>query len=116
MITWTVPATVTRVIDGDTLVCDLDLGWGIWVHERRVRLAGVNCPEMDTPEGLAAKGFVEELVREHGRRITVISHSLDKYGRVLGEVYLGDFTKLTGSAKGLSGLLLAAGHAVPMRS
>jgi endonuclease YncB( thermonuclease family) len=110
MTTWTVPARVSRVIDGDTLVCDLDLGWGLWLHDRRVRLAGVNCPEMNTLEGEAARLYVTELLAEVKWQVTVVSHSLDKYGRVLGEVRLGE-----NEATNLSAFLLADGHAVPMK-
>lgn len=110
MTTWTVPATVKRVIDGDTLVCDLDLGWGVWQHDRRVRLAGVNCPEMNTPAGELARKFVIDLLTDCRWEVTVVSHSLDKYGRVLGEVRLGE-----NEVTNLSALLLAEGHAVPMR-
>lgn len=109
MTTWTVPALVKRVIDGDTLVCDLDLGWGLWLHDRRVRLAGVNCPEMNTPSGEAARLFVINEMIGVKWTVAVISHSLDKYGRVLGEVRFDE------AGEYLSVLLLAAGHAVPMK-
>ena len=38
-------ATITAVIDGDTLVADIDLGFGIWRKGRKIRLLGCNCPE-----------------------------------------------------------------------
>lgn len=101
MTTWTVPATVVRVVDADTLECDLDLGWRI-TYRAKVRLAGVNAPEMSTPEGKAARAWVAEVLIA---QVTVVSHSLDKYGRVLGEVRVGDWDLATA--------LLEAGHAVP---
>lgn len=104
MTTWTVPGRVTRVIDGDTLVCSLDLGWGVWKLDTRVRLAGINCPEMNTEEGRRAFEFTLSLALMG--EVTVVSKSLDKYGRVLGEVWLPDRRKL-------NDLLLEAGHATP---
>lgn len=113
---WTVPATVLRVVDADTLDVSLDLGWHITLHAK-VRLAGVNAPELATAAGKAARDWVvSQLLRlpngdiAEYRPVTVVSHSLDKYGRVLGDVFVGP--AVTGTS--LSGLLLAAGHAVPM--
>ena len=49
-------ATLVRVIDGDTYVLDIDLGF--YVHTvQHVRLAGIDCPEHNTPEGIAAAVF-----------------------------------------------------------
>lgn len=106
MTVWTVPGVVRRVIDGDTIVCDLDLGWSCWMIGRSVRLAGVNCPELPTAEGIAARTFTESLCAL--ALVTVESHSLDKYGRVLGVVRLGD-------GRSLADELLRAGHAVVMK-
>ena len=95
--TWTVPATITRVIDADTLAADLDLGWRVWMRDVHIRLAGLNAPELSTPEGRAARVWVFNRlnglmpVGDSGPLrvpVTVQSQSLDKYGRVLGVVYL----------------------------
>jgi endonuclease YncB( thermonuclease family) len=110
MTTWTVPARVTRVVDGDTLVADLDLGWGIWHIGAKVRLAGINCPEMGTPEGHAAREFALDLLPVvlgapgGWVPVTITSKALDKYGRTLAEVTLPD-------GRSLRVALLAAGHA-----
>lgn len=102
-LTWTVPAAVMRVIDGDTVRLTLDLGW----HTFRVencRIARINAPELNTPEGKAAKAYAEERLPA-GTAVTFVSRELDKYGRPLGDVIRNgvDF----GAA------MLAAGHAVP---
>lgn len=106
MTTWTVPARVIRVIDGDTLECDLDLGWKI-TYRAKVRVTHVNCPELPTQAGIAARGFtIAYLGFRAGTappEVTVISKSLDKFGRVLGEV--------TTYAGPLSAALIEAGHA-----
>ncbi len=50
---WTYGATLVRAIDGDTYVFDIDLGFYITTRQH-VRLAGIDCPEIGTPEGKAA--------------------------------------------------------------
>ncbi|MEP4203737.1 MAG: thermonuclease family protein [Parvibaculum sp.] len=42
-------AKVTRIIDGDTIVADIDLGFDVWRHDERLRLAGVQTPEKNEP-------------------------------------------------------------------
>lgn len=105
MTTWTVPATVVRIVDGDTLILDLDLGWDIHRPLERCRLARCNAPEMSTPEGVAARDYVVGLL-PIGTAVTFVSKRLDNYGRPLGEV---DF-----AGGNLTDLLLGSGHAVPM--
>lgn len=111
MTIWTVPAQVVRVVDGDTLVMDLDLGWKIWRMGERCRLSGINAPEMDTEAGQAAAEFVQELLdmdhpTPYPAQVTFVSRSLDKYGRPLGIVRLAD-------GRILNDLILSAGHATP---
>ena len=43
-------ATLVRVIDGDTVDCDIDLGFGVWLKNQRVRLYGINTPETRTKD------------------------------------------------------------------
>jgi len=81
-------ARVTRVIDGDTLALDLDLGLGIHAHLPRARLSGVDCPELPTPEGIAAANFTTRWVAEHGPVFNVVTSKdrRDVYGRYLVSV------------------------------
>jgi len=39
--------TLDRVIDGDTIDVNIDLGFDVWLHKQRVRLAGIDTPESD---------------------------------------------------------------------
>lgn len=48
-------ATLVRIIDGDTVSLDVDAGFGIWLRGERFRLAGINAPEMNTPEGQVSR-------------------------------------------------------------
>lgn len=86
MTEWTVPAVVNRVVDGDTVYVTLDLGWHISLYSS-VRLAGIDTPEMNTDAGKVAKVRAEQILTV-GLVVTVVSHKLDKYGRILGTVVL----------------------------
>ena len=61
-------ASLVKVVDGDTIDVDLDLGFGVWLKKQRVRLYGINTPESRTRDleekkrGLAAKDRVIELI------------------------------------------------------
>lgn len=101
-------AQVVRVIDGDTLVLDIDLGLSVTARAV-VRVAGVNAPELPTPAGEAAKAFVEELVTARGAGVLVrtVKDRREKYGR-----YLADISWPPDQA-GLAELLLTSGNAVP---
>jgi micrococcal nuclease len=114
---WTVPGKVVRVVDGDTLVLLLDLGWHI-SYEARCRLIGVNAPELDTDEGVAARLWVIDRLGSAGAHgvnvpepVTLVSHALDKYGRPLGQVLV---STPQGETFDLGLELLESGHAVPM--
>ncbi len=105
--TWSVPGTVLRVIDGDTLTATLDLGWGVQYAKATIRLAAVNCPERSEQAGRDAAAFTTALLPA-GTGIVVRSHSRDKYGRVLATVEF--------AGTDLATELLAAGHATAYRS
>jgi endonuclease YncB( thermonuclease family) len=86
--TWTVPGEILRVVDADTYEINLDLGWKI-TYRAKVRLAGINAPEIATAEGREARDWITAQLRLGSgefRPVTVVSHSLDKYGRVLGSI------------------------------
>lgn len=102
MTTWTVPATVLRVVDGDTVRLLLQLGWHL-TFEANVRVIGVNAPELGTEEGKQAKAYAQTLLPA-GSEVTFVSKQLDKYGRPLGTINCrgADF----------GALMRLAGHAV----
>ena len=108
MTDWSVPATVTRIVDADTIVVTADLGWRI-NYKTSVRLFGINAPELNTAAGQAALHFVQAILQP-GDEITLVSHKLlgqtEKYGRVLASITLPD-------GRDLSTLLLQSDHAVP---
>lgn len=71
-------ARVVRVVDGDTVLLDVDLGF--YVHVRMsCRLAGINAREHNQPGGAEATAHLAALLME-GESVTVGSVSADKYG------------------------------------
>jgi micrococcal nuclease len=81
-------AYVERVVDGDTVDLTIDLGFYTYVL-KRVRLSNINAPERFTEEGKIAKAFVENALAV-GMEVVVQTQldSKDKYGRVLGEIFI----------------------------
>ena len=109
-------ARVKRVVDGDTLVCRVDLGFRTF-RTVRFRLAYIDCPEIGTSEGIAARDFVVEELK--GLDFVMIhSVGLDMYGRDLAEVFYSpkshDPKWVINKGLYLNQEILDAGHAVPM--
>lgn len=82
---YTFKAHVQRVIDGDTLLCNVDCGFGIWSRQR-LRLKGIDAPEINTVSGLKAKRFVEQAFSSCAF-IIVKTFRADKYGRYLADIF-----------------------------
>lgn len=77
--TFQYPAQVVRVIDGDTVIMDVDLGFGIWIHEQSFRLLGINAREKSDVGGPEAKANLTALLPP-GTRVLATSVKTDKYG------------------------------------
>ncbi len=118
-------ASIERIIDADTFKVNFDLGFKTHLSHT-IRLRGLDCPEIKTKEGVAAKNFVQSYIKE-ADRILVRSSRDDKYGRFLADVFIlsPSFVKegavkqpLQPNAKPelifLNNLLLEHGHAVRM--
>ena len=102
-------AKCLRVVDGDTIDAQIDLGFD--THKViRIRLVGINAAESRTKDleekarGLAAKQFVKDILKKHHNKFILESQGVGKYGRCLGEIFLGDVK--------LNDLLISEGHAV----
>ena len=114
-------ATLLDVVDGDTVDVDIDLGFGIWMKDERVRIMGIDTPESRTRDlvekkfGLAAKKRITELL---GEGTCVLKTQVGrggedmrgKFGRVLGDftVYYSDTDSYTLVTK----IMINEGHAV----
>lgn len=82
---YTYSATVYEVTDGDTFWAVVDLGFG-FTTKQKLRLRGIDAPELPTEEGLEAKAFVQERLKS-GQKIIICSTRSDKYDRYLADVY-----------------------------
>ena len=82
-------ALVERVIDGDTIWAVIDIGFGTKVREK-LRLRGLDCPELGTPEGEAAKRFVAKLLGPGSPILLRTTPSEDKYGRYVADIFFDD--------------------------
>lgn len=86
-------AAVVRIVDGDTLVADIDLGFELSMRHT-LRLLNIDAPEMHAPDAgvrLAAIKATSELGRMiAGRSIYVRTHKSDSFGRYLAEVWTLD--------------------------
>lgn len=74
--------SVTRVVDGDTLIANCNK------TELRIRLCGIDAPEMRQPGGQESKQFVRRLFQDHGDQVSITPISVDLYGRTIAEVFI----------------------------
>lgn len=97
-------ATVLRIVDGDTLHLDVDLGFDVR-RKDSFRLAGLNAPEMSTAEGEAARDWLVDQLHGHDT-ITITTHKdkREKYGRYLATLWLNN--------ESVNVAMIEAGHAV----
>jgi micrococcal nuclease len=85
---------INKVVDGDTVDLDIDLGFGITITQR-VRLKGINAAETKTlnleekTKGLVAKEWLKTELSKNGEW-TIQTFKEDKYGRILGVLHYGN--------------------------
>lgn len=86
-------AKLIKIIDGDTIDAEIDLGFNVKI-KKRIRFLGINAPEIRTKDldekraGLAVKSRLESIFDDSEGVFKLKSHGIDKYGRVLGEIYI----------------------------
>ena len=106
---------IVKIVDGDTVDVDIDLGFGVWLKDERVRVMGIDTPESRTRDkvekkfGLAAKEKLKSLLGKSGVLKTQVNKNGEdmkgKFGRVLGDfLYKG---------KSVSKIMCREGFAVP---
>jgi micrococcal nuclease len=111
---YTYSAKLIRVIDGDTVDLEIDLGFDISIRQR-LKLYGVDTPDSrsvnsDTKQkGLEAKQRLTELLPRQFK-ITTILNKRGKYGRVLGTIFLTE--KDSGNEVNVNELMVTEGHAI----
>jgi micrococcal nuclease len=83
---------IVKVVDGDTVDVDIDLGFGVWMHNERIRLYGIDTPESRTRDleekkyGLLAKEYVLKALPIGSEQILItMKDKTGKFGRILGK-------------------------------
>ena len=109
-------AKILRVVDGDTVDVDIDLGFGIVLANERVRIMGIDTPESRTSDktekvfGLAAKARLKDLLGKESILKTQVSKKGEdmkgKFGRILGDFVASDGRMVTA-------IMAEEGHCVP---
>ena len=89
---------VVKVVDGDTVDVDIDLGFGVWLKKERVRLYGIDTPESRTRDkeekkfGLMAKEYLKASLKKGTPILKTRKDGKGKFGRILGELlYIHQF-------------------------
>ena len=93
---------IRYIVDGDTIDVDIDLGFGVWLRDQRIRLYGIDTPESRTRDlteklfGFAAKDFVKNYLPVGSKQILKTFIGKDgedmrgKFGRILGDFFIND--------------------------
>jgi len=103
-------AYVTGVYDGDTITCDLSLGLYMWKKDQKIRLYGINTPEIrggtdeSKAKGIEARDFLRRRILNKMVIIQTHKDKSGKYGRLLGIVWKGSVN--------MNQRLIEKGHAV----
>jgi micrococcal nuclease len=107
---------VVKVVDGDTVDVDIDLGFGVCLKDERVRVMGIDTPESRTSDdveklfGLAAKNRLYSLLEKDAKLITTEDKNGEdmkgKFGRILGDFRAADGRLVTQ-------IMIEEGHCVP---
>ena len=106
---------IVKIVDGDTVDVDIDLGFGVWMKDERVRIMGIDTPESRTRDkvekkfGLASKAKLKSLLGKTGVLKTQVNKNGEdmkgKFGRILGDFQVG--------AKMVTQIMCEEGYAVP---
>lgn len=91
-------AKFKKVIDGDTIVVDIDLGFSIILSDQYIRLIGLDTPESRSKDkiektfGIISKKAVEDFMKNSDQENLIIQTIFcddngDKFGRILGKIY-----------------------------
>lgn len=112
---------ILKIVDGDTVDVDIDLGFGIWLKDERVRIMGIDTPESRTSDqiekvfGLAAKNRLKELLGKTPVLKTQVGKGGEdmkgKFGRILGD--FDAYDAKTDSWRPVTQIMIDEGHCVP---
>ena len=83
-------AHITKVYDGDTVTADIDLGFNMIMRDQKLRLIGIDAPEIrgeERPQGLVSRDRLSEIILNKDVYIVTHKDSKGKYGRWLATIY-----------------------------
>jgi micrococcal nuclease len=112
---YTYNAIIVRVVDGDTVIADIDLGFNIWQRNQSIRLSGINAPELkgSTLEaGKESKKFLENMVLSKRVILRTEKDHKEKYGRLLGNIQIEEDKNMIE----INRKMIAEGHAVAYKA
>jgi len=110
---FTYAVEVTRVVDGDTIDVDIDLGFDTWVRDVRLRFnridafetrLGKNTTQAEKEKGLEGKAFIAKMIEENPKSVKITTTERGKFGRWIAEITVNDIN--------LSDELVVKGYAV----
>ena len=91
---------IVKIVDGDTVDVDIDLGFGMWIKDERVRMMGIDTPESRTRDkvekkfGLASNQRLKSMLGKKGILKTQVNKKGEdmkgKFGRILGDFVVDD--------------------------
>lgn len=90
---YTYKAYVTKVYDADTITVDISLGFFTTLHDQKIRLYGINAPEIRGKEkerGKISRDYVRERILSKDVTIKTLKDGKGKYGRWLGVIWVDD--------------------------
>ncbi len=89
-------ADIVRIVDGDTVVANIDLGFEVWRHNEHLRLFGIDTPERGDTGYTEANDALAELIE--GQRVLICTvkakrsevEAKGSFGRYLATIWIGD--------------------------
>lgn len=87
---WTYPATITRVIDGDTLEGHVQFAADREEHDMNIRVEGINAIEPRAAFGQEALAAAQRIIGPLPAQVVLVHHKREKYGRFLSRITLSD--------------------------
>lgn len=107
-------AIITDIYDADTVTADISLGCGVWLRGQKLRLFGIDAPEMrgpEKPQGIISRDWLRArlLPLAEGIFIQTIKDKTGKFGRLLAILYRHD---MPGRWINLNELMVEKGYAV----
>lgn len=110
-------ANLNSIYDGDSVRLDIDLGFGSWLINQRIRLYGIDAPEIRGEErdaGLEAKAFLWQELIDQELVIESYKDRSDKYGRWLATIYVEASDQDDNIIwVNVNELMVSSGHATP---